>query len=49
MSENELHQVCVNIWNFFNEELLFLFRSLKFILTAAENHYFYYSVSRIDC
>lgn len=44
MNENELHSVCVNVWNFYNEEVLFLFRSLKCILTAAENPNSHYSV-----
>lgn len=47
MNENELHSVCVNVWNFYNEEILFLFRSLKCILTAAENPNSHYSVSII--
>lgn len=47
MTENELHNVCVNVWNFYNEEILFLFRSLKYILTAAENQNSHYSVSKI--
>lgn len=45
MTENELHNVSVNVWNFYNEEILFLFRSLKYILTAAENQSSHYSVS----
>lgn len=45
MNEHELHNVCVNVWNFYNEEILFLFRSLKCILTAAENQNSHYSVS----
>lgn len=45
MAENELHNLCVNVWNFYNEEILFLFRSLKYILTAAENQNHHYSVS----
>jgi len=45
MTEHELHNVCVDIWKFYNEEVLFLFRSLKFILTAAENQNFHYSVN----
>lgn len=44
MTEHELHNVCVDIWKFYNEEVLFLFRSLKFILTAAENQNCHYSV-----
>lgn len=44
MTESELHNVCVNVWNFYNEEILFLFRSLKYILTAAENQSSHYSV-----
>lgn len=47
MTENELHNICINIWNFYNEEILFLFRSLKYILTAADNHNSHYSVSII--
>lgn len=47
MSENDLHHLCINIWNFYNEEILFLFHSLKFILTAAENPKLNYSVSKI--
>jgi len=41
MAEIELHNLCINVWNFYNEEILFLFRSLKYILTAAENHNHY--------
>lgn len=47
MTEHELHNVCVDVWKFYNEEVLFLFRSLKFILTAAENQNCHYSVSII--
>lgn len=43
--ENEFHNLCINVWNFYNEEILFLFRSLKLILTAAENQNSHYSVS----
>jgi len=45
MAEIELHNLCVNVWNFYNEEILFLFRSLKYILTAAENQNHHYSVN----
>lgn len=45
MTEHELHNVCVDVWKFYNEEVLFLFRSLKCILTAAENPNCHYSVS----
>lgn len=48
MTENELHNLCVDVWNFYNEEILFLFRSLKCILTAAENTNSHYSVSIIN-
>lgn len=47
MTEHELHKLCVDIWKFYNEEMLFLFRSLKFILTAAENQNCHYSVNII--
>lgn len=47
MTENELHTLCVNVWNFYNEEILFLFRSLKCILNAAENQNSHYSVSKV--
>jgi len=47
MTEHELHNLCVDIWKFYNEEVLFLFRSLKCILTAAENQNCHYSVSII--
>jgi len=47
MTEHELHNVCVDIWKFYNEEVLFLFRSLKFILTATENQNCHYSVCKI--
>lgn len=43
MTEHELHNICVDVWKFYNEEVLFLFRSLKFILTAAENPNCHYS------
>ncbi|XP_050524692.1 nucleoporin Nup188 [Daktulosphaira vitifoliae] len=43
LTENDLHNVCINVWNFYNEELLFLFRSLKYILTAVENPNYHYS------
>ncbi|XP_050440480.1 uncharacterized protein LOC126845696 [Adelges cooleyi] len=43
LTENELHNICVNVWNFYNEEILFLFRTLKYILTAVENHTAHYS------
>lgn len=45
MTENELHNICISVWNFYHEEILFLFRSLKYILTAAENQSSHYSVS----
>lgn len=48
VTENELHNVCLNVWNFYNEEILFLFRSLKCILTASENQNLHYSVSIIN-
>lgn len=48
MNENELHNISVNVWNFYNEEMLFLFRSLKCILSAADNQNSHYFVSIMD-